>query len=278
MAKAFSVASWNVEHFTSQGTRSRLATVVRFLKDQDADVLAIYEVEGAEVWRALMERMPGYSFFITEGTNTQQILLGVRGNLTSFVTQKVEFKSRDTYMRPGALLTVQLNGVYYPLLFLHVASMPDPRGFGLRSDMIDRAFKFKAQLDAAAGGTSNYIFLGDLNAMGLDYVYGKEAPPGRKLLRAQATAAQEIDRLAYEAGRTGMMLLPKTGDVTWRDAGRTRSNLDHVIASSHLKFTDFGGGRFVDVRGWPGLLAGDQLDWIQKYSDHALLYFEVEEP
>jgi exonuclease III len=277
MAKAFSVASWNVEHFTSQGTRSRVATVVRFILDQDPDVIAIYEVEGADVWRALMERMPGYSFFITEGQNTQQILLGVRGDLTAFVTQKVEFRSRDAYMRPGAILTIKHKDAYYPLLFLHVASMTDPRGFGLRSDMVDRAFKFKGDLDQAAGGRSNFIFLGDLNAMGLDYVYGKEEPPGRKLLRAQATAAQEIDRLAYEARRTGMALLPKTGDVTWRDAGRTRSNLDHVVAANHLKFTDFGGGRFVDIRGWPNLPAAEQLDWIQKYSDHALLYFEVQE-
>src|SRR5215218_2449729 len=142
MTKAFSVASWNVEHFTSQGTRSRVATVVRFILDQDPDVIAIYEVEGADVWRALMERMPGYSFFITEGQNTQQILLGVRGDLTAFVTQKVEFRSRDAYMRPGAILTIKRKDAYYPLLFLHVASMTDPRGFGLRSDMIDRAFKF----------------------------------------------------------------------------------------------------------------------------------------
>lgn len=277
MAKAFSVASWNVEHFTSQGTRSRVATVVRFILDQEADVIAIYEVEGADVWRALMERMPGYSFFITEGQNTQQILLGVRGDLTAFVTQKVEFRSRDAYMRPGAILTIKHKDTYYPLLFLHVASMTDPRGFGLRSDMVDRAFKFKGDLDKAAGGRSNFIFLGDLNAMGLDYVYGKEEPPGRKLLRAQATAAQEIDRLAYEARRIGMALLPKTGDVTWRDAGRTRSNLDHVVAANHLTFTDFGGGKVVDVRGWPNLPAADQLEWIQKYSDHALLYFEVQE-
>lgn len=275
MAKAFSVASWNVEHLNSQGTRSRVDTVVRFIKEQDADVIAIYEVEGADVWRMLMERLAGYSFFITEGQNTQQILLGVRGDLTAFVTQRVEFKSRDTYMRPGALLTVKHKDEYYPMLFLHVASMRDPRGFGLRADMIDRALSFKGDLDKAARGRANYIFLGDLNSMGLDYVYGKADPPSRSLLRAEATADQEIGRLRYEAGRIGMSLLPKTGDLTWRDARRLRSNLDHVVASSHMRFTDFGGGRFVDVRGWPTLPAAEQIEWIRKYSDHALLYFEV---
>ena len=89
MAKAFSVASWNVKHFTSAGRRSRVDRVVSFLAAQEADVVAVYEAEGAEVWRELMERLPGYSFFITEGQNTQEILLGTRGGLTAFVTQKV---------------------------------------------------------------------------------------------------------------------------------------------------------------------------------------------
>jgi Endonuclease/Exonuclease/phosphatase family len=275
MPKAFSVASWNVEHFNSQGTRSRVDTVVGFIKEQNADVIAIYEVEGSDIWRRLMERLAGYSFFITEGQNTQQILLGVRGDMTAFVTQRVEFKSRDTYMRPGALLTVKHKDEYYPMLFLHVASLRDPRGFGLRADMIDKALKFKDDLDNAAQGRSNYIFLGDLNSMGLEYVYGKEDPPSRLLLRAEATADQEIGRLRYGAGKIGMSLLPKTSDVTWRDARRLKSNLDHVVAAKHLKFTDFGGGSFVDVRGWPTRPPGEQVDWITRFSDHALLYFEV---
>jgi hypothetical protein len=36
MAKAFSVASWNVEHFKSQGVSSRVEDVVRFLARRDA--------------------------------------------------------------------------------------------------------------------------------------------------------------------------------------------------------------------------------------------------
>ena len=40
MARAFSVASWNVEHFKSQGVRSRVEDVVEFLAEQRADVFA----------------------------------------------------------------------------------------------------------------------------------------------------------------------------------------------------------------------------------------------
>ena len=273
MAKAFSVASWNVEHF--QNREPQNAARIAFLAEQRPDVIAIYEAEGAEVWRELMDGFPRYSFFITEGVNTQEILLGIGPDVTGFVTQKVEFQSRDAYMRPGAFLTVRAGTVHYSMLFLHVASMRDPRGFGLRSDMVDKALDFRAVIDKAAGGQANFMFLGDLNAMGLDYVFGKT---GTRLDRVEVTADREIARLRYEAAKRKMRVLPKSSAVTWRGMGALRSNLDHVVAAEHLRFTRFGQAE-VDVRGWP-TLAGDaaQKQWITDFSDHALLYFEVQAP
>lgn len=270
MAKAFSVAAWNVEHFGDRATQNpgRLA----FLAEQRPDVIAIFEAEGKEVWRELMERFPRYSFFITEGQNAQEILLGIGPSVTGFLTQRVEFSSRDTYMRPGAFLTVRAHEADYALLFLHVASMRDARGFGLRTDMIDRAFAFRRVLDAAAGGRANYLFLGDLNAMGLDYVHGKA---GGRLQRVEVDGPTEIARLGYEAGRHGMRVLPKTRDATWRDASGLRSDLDHVVAADHLQFRRFGSAE-VDVRGWPGVPEAAQPQWLRDFSDHALLFFEVQ--
>jgi hypothetical protein len=137
MAKAFSVASWNVEHFKSQGVSSRVEDVVRFLADQRADVFALYEVEGREVFDALTTLMPDYTFHITEGQQVQQILLGAR-TITAFFTQKTEFRSGVSLLRPGALLTVTVDGVNYTLLFQHTKSGTDPRGLGLRDDMLER--------------------------------------------------------------------------------------------------------------------------------------------
>jgi exonuclease III len=276
VAKAFSVASWNVEHFKNVGATNEER--VAFIVEQDPDILAIYEVEGADVWRELMAGLPGYSFFITEGQNAQEILLGTRSGLTAFVTQKIEFQSRDAFMRPGALLTVRVDKVDYTLLFLHVASMPAARGFGLRADMIERAFDFKVGvLDKLTENKTNFIFLGDLNTMGLDYVYGRVGTQ-RKLRHARVEARQEVGRLRFLAEESGMRLLEKTHDVTWRDGGRRRSNLDHVVASAPLKFKKFGGAE-VDVRGWPQLADdAEQKLWISRFSDHALLYFEVQKP
>ena len=46
MAKAFSIASWNVEHFKSDPTR--VSRIIDFLKKQKPDVIGLYEVEKRE--------------------------------------------------------------------------------------------------------------------------------------------------------------------------------------------------------------------------------------
>jgi exonuclease III len=272
MAKAFSVASWNVEHLQDGDPRN--AARMEFLAGQKPDVLALYEVEGKEVWREVMAAFPKYSFFITEGQNTQEILIGIGPKVTGFLTQKVEFAGRNTYMRPGAFLTVRAGDTDYSLLFLHVASDNDPRGFGLRADMIDRAFRFRDVLDKAAGGRANYMFLGDLNLMGMDFEHAKVA--GR-IQRVQVTAQLEVARLGYVGGAAKMRVLPKTRTATWRDLDQT-SDLDWVVAADHLQFRKFAGGNEVDVRGWPALPAAQQVQWTRDFSDHGLLYFEVQAP
>ena len=72
-----------------------------------------------------------------------------------------------------------------------------------------------------------------------------------------------------------MRVLSKNADLTYGSPGGLRSNLDHVVASDHLEFAPFGGNE-VDVRGWPQLPEAEQRVWIEKFSDHALLYFEVQ--
>lgn len=275
MAKAFSVASWNVEHFGDEHPSAERR--IEFLVDQEPDVVALYEVEGKEVWREIMAGLPGYSFFITEGENTQEILLGVGPQLTGFVTQKTEYRSSVSAMRPGAFLTVHDEGVDYSLLFLHVASWPEARGFGLRADMIDSAFDFKKYLDKLrTDGPANFLFCGDLNTMGLDYVTGREPPPNdRRLVHARISAEQEIERLQHLGKETGMRLLTKNADATWGNKDGDRSDLDHVVAADQLQFREIAGAE-VDVRGWPKLDPSEQAEWTEDYSDHALLYFEVE--
>jgi hypothetical protein len=270
MAKAYSLLSWNVEHF--KGDAQRVARVVSVLSAQKPDVFALYEVEGKEVFDELTRAMPGYTFHVTEGPQVQEILVGVRSSFTAFFTQKLEFKSGAALMRPGALLTLTIAGQHYPILFLHTASGNDPRGLGLRDDMLVRACEFSGTLGKAAPGAAgaNYLFLGDLNTMGMQYRY----VPGRNI-----SADDELVKLAKQAQRSGMRVLTKSASRTWSNGSKSKtppSNLDHVIAAAHLKFRTFGGAE-VAVRGWPELATpAGQDQWIGAYSDHAFMYLEVQ--
>lgn len=274
MAKIFSVVSWNVEHFKDEP--DRVKRVVDLLAAQNPDVFGLYEVEGATVFDALVQKMPGYTFQITEGSQTQEILIGVKKTLTAFITQKVEFKSGTTHMRPGQLVSVSKNGKNYGLLFLHLSSGDDPRGMGLRDDMLERAFEFRRTLDKSEGGDgkARYLFLGDLNTMGMTYPFDRSIKAEIEL--------QKWDRYAARA-KIAMRRLAKSHDATWFNGSKSSlppSNLDHVYASTNLAFKAFarsdGTQAQVAVRGWAEETTDAKKDaWIGKYSDHSLLYFEV---
>ena len=60
MAKAFSIASWNVEHFKEDLTR--VNRVVAFVAAQNPEILALYEVESKEVFAGVTAKFPGYTF------------------------------------------------------------------------------------------------------------------------------------------------------------------------------------------------------------------------
>lgn len=275
MAKVFSVASWNVEHFKHDA--SRVNRVVDFLEAQNPDVFGLYEVEGAAVFDALMSKMSDYTFQITEGPQTQEILIGVRRNLSAFITQRIEFKSGTTHMRPGQLVTIKKNGKTYALLFLHLASGTDPRGMGLRDAMLERAFDFRKALDKSSGGPgkARYIFLGDLNTMGMEYPFDRSID-----------ATVELKKWDKYANRKSISMrrLAKTQESSWNNGSSSSippSNLDHVYSSTNLEFKSFqmdGAVANVSVRGWVDEPTDAKKDsWINKYSDHALLYFEIHE-
>lgn len=277
MPKIFSVASWNVEHF--EGEQSRVQRVVNFLDAQSPDVFALFEVEGKTVFDALVSTMPNYTFQITEGDQTQEILVGVRKTITAFITQKVEFRSGTTHMRPGQLVTVTKANKNYAILFLHVASGTNPRGMGLRDDMLERAFEFRKVLDKAEGGEgkARYLFLGDLNTMGMVYPFERSIVAEFELRKADKYAARS---------RIKMRRLTKTHDATWSNGSQSSippSNLDHVFASTNLNFKSFprfdGGTADVSVRGWVNESTDAKKDeWIGRFSDHSLLFCEVHTP
>ena len=92
MAKVYSLMSWNIEHFKKNQdnqTQVRIDRIAAKIREEDPDVFAIYEVEGKDIFDTMVATFPGYSFHITEGPQVQEILIGVKGNITAFFTQKV---------------------------------------------------------------------------------------------------------------------------------------------------------------------------------------------
>jgi hypothetical protein len=83
--------------------------------------------------------------------------------------------------------------------------------------------------------------------------------------------------------KVGMRRLAKTHEFTWFNGSKSSlkpSNLDHVFASSNLRFKTFrrpdGTDSSVAVRGWVQETTDAAKDeWIGRYSDHSLIYFEI---
>jgi endonuclease/exonuclease/phosphatase family metal-dependent hydrolase len=273
---ALKVASWNVRHF--RGEPIRFDRVVDTLVAKSPDVFAIYEVTGRDVYRLMRNLMPEYSVSITEGEQAQEILVGARIGLQPFFTQRPDLRSGVDALRPGALVTVTANGAEYSLLFLHNKSGTAPRDLGLRDDMVRKAFKLGRALDRAAGDNApaNYLFIGDLNTMGMEYTH---------LRSMDIDEETELEKLKRFATSRDMRLLAKDAPATWWGGTDTYdpADLDHVVAATHLNFTTFPGvdrqgnpvQAEVTVKGWPERDGQERLDWIRDHSDHGLLYLEI---
>ncbi len=269
MAKVISFLSWNVENFHNQA--SRVDRVVDLIAAQNPDIFGIYEVKGAAVFNAMRQKLPGYIVTITESPGVPEILVGIRNTFSAFVTQKDELQSKVPSLRPGALATVEASGQTYCFLFLHLKSFPAPRDWGLRDDMFSHVASLKRTIDRATpGGPSNFVALGDINTMGLSAPYNNVT---------DITGDEELSFVDKRMGAriTGMRRLSKTHEDTWWNGkdNWSPSALDHVYASNHLKFADFNGSE-VNVVGWVNKnTKAQKKNWINKFSDDALLYGEI---
>ncbi len=279
------IMSWNIEHFDGKGgidkhnrpaRLDRVERVVDLIHQQQPDIFGISEVKGDIVFGKMTETLRDYSFVITEGPQVQEILIGARHGLRTFFTQKAEFKSGNPGLRPGGLMTVKVEDRNYPILFTHFKSSPEPSGFGLRNNMVERVIGLKKALDSAArhlseneATQSNLIVIGDMNTMGMTIKDSDRDIP----------ASEEIEIMGRRLNRYGMRVLSKDHDATFNNGSGSSyppSDLDHVFAADHLQFADVGGGSQVHVGGWAETSDVSLQDvWIEKFSDHAPILLTV---
>ena len=112
----YSFLSWNVEHFR-EGP-DRLQRVVQHIRAQDPDVFGLLEVERIAVRDLMRNAFPTYTFGITDGPESMEILVGWRTAKfdQAIFTQKREFKAYNPRLRPGALLSVRIGQDFHNLL------------------------------------------------------------------------------------------------------------------------------------------------------------------
>jgi endonuclease/exonuclease/phosphatase family metal-dependent hydrolase len=286
---SFTLLSWNVENLSGESSDPK--DVADHVQKKDPDVFGLFEVTGVDPLR-LTDLLPEYDFGLTQGVQRQEILVGTRtGRFSqSIFSQKRKFKTSDPYLRPGALLTLEVEGVLYNILFLHLDSGTAPSDFGRRDEMWGEIWDLQSTLNEKAGSEyARFIVVGDLNTMGAE-IESAEDP----LL----TEDGEIEALAQRAEERGMRLLPKEGEVTFNDGDGLRSNLDHVLATENVSFQKLGTrpsrqtqedrdapneaqaqgeeAYFVGLGGWNDREGERRVRYIEEVSDHTSLYCEIE--
>jgi exonuclease III len=271
---AFSVLSWNIEHFKPNANRT-LAVATR-IKEHKPDIFAILETESLDTLEMMQQHFPTYNFHITDGKQTQEIMVGVRQTVFDQVafTQKREFDNGNPFLRPGALLTLNKNNQLYNILFLHNDSGTDASAFGNRFEMIDKV-KNMARAINRIKPDAKVIIAGDLNTMGMSF-------PNLRKSNLRVSMEEEISGVASLMNAYNYQWATKQHDATWLSKpGSFDSNLDHVIHSETVTLTPLGnrtdGNPYqVRVAGWVGLTEAQQKTYMETLSDHCLLYWEVE--
>ncbi len=279
------ILSWNVEHFKA----NKQEQIAKIIKDYNPDVFGIYEVEAASIYEFMKTHFPKYTIFITKGQQLQEILIACKNKFDSImITQKDEFKSGNKSLRPGAFLTFNHphNDQQYNFLFLHTDSGTTAVDFGNRTEMFRHAYNLKRKIDYTYDIKSNFIMLGDLNTMGMKY-------PRPYVADNIVTTLDELKYLDFHANRSSgskrhKKLKPFLRRLT-KPAGTYFSHtygisdLDHIVASDHLTFTqqsnfDEDGEFDIKLDGWRKYIGNDvQLDkFLEEISDHCLLYCELE--
>ncbi|MFN0032271.1 MAG: endonuclease/exonuclease/phosphatase family protein [Flavobacteriales bacterium] len=271
---AYSVLCWNIEHFKTNTSRTKV--VADRIKTHNPDVFTILETESLNTLEMMRQHFPSYNFHITDGKQSQEIMVAVRnGKFTQTAfTQKREFDNGNPFLRPGALLTLSHNSQLYNLLFLHNDSGPDASAFGNRFEMIDKVSNMAKAIHKKKPD-ARVIVAGDLNTMGMGF-------PSQRKSDKRVTMQEEIAGVASLMADYNFSWASKQHDATWLSKpGGYDSNLDHVICSQTVVLKELGqrtdGSNYhIKVEGWVGLTLAQQKTYMEKYSDHCLLYWEVQ--
>jgi hypothetical protein len=117
-----------------------------------------------------------------------------------------------------------------------------------------------------SNGNAKFLFMGDLNTMGMNLTYLNDVKE-----------SEEISRLMEQADARDMKLLQKDHPTTWTNGKGWYSDLDHVVASTSINFKTWN-GKQVKVLSWNQYTQGSPKfnEFVNRISDHCSIYCEIE--
>nr|WP_321486028.1 endonuclease/exonuclease/phosphatase family protein [uncultured Draconibacterium sp.] len=277
------ILSWNVEHFKTD----KVQEVADIIKSYQPDVFGIYEVEANRIYNFMLQHFPEYALFLTEGQQKQEILVACRNTFQCIkFQQKKEFKSGNPALRPGAFLTFKhpQRGIYN-FLFLHTDSGSTAVDFGNRTEMFEHAYNLKRKLDYDNNSEVNFVMLGDLNTMGLKYPRpfksDKILETENEMVYLDFWAERKAGSKKHQKLKPNVRRLSKPVG-TYYSKTYGISDLDHIVASKHLKFVpqdnySENNQQEIKLDGWRKFLNNpNDLDkFVEEISDHCLLFCEL---
>lgn len=269
------VLFWNIENFRGDN-EERTRAAAEHIRSFDPHIVGFSEIGSKRAIRNLMmEELDDFDFGITDGAQNIELMAGWKRGVfeQALYTQRREFKAGSDGQRPGALLSVKLNGTFTNFLFLHTDSGRGKRDYENRREMFGKISSLRRTLNEIEDGTARFVVMGDLNTMGRDALPGED----------EISSEDEISNLSRFMRRGDMTLHDKSAPHTflqYRPNGTVefRTDLDHVISSDVTKLADFDDGKKVRVRGWNDLDTDDKrIIWTETLSDHASVEIEIED-
>jgi len=282
MPSPIKILSWNIEHFRTV-TTDKAPTVAAVIRSLSPDVFGLYEIEAAPVYDFMVTHFPDYSLFITEGQQTQEVLVACRNVFQGIkFEQRHEFRSGSPNLRPGAFLTFKQGADFFGFLFLHTDSGSGAVDFGNRNEMFEHTFNLKRKLDKVTGGPTNFMLLGDLNTMGLKYPSDRKSDEIADTARELAFIDRE-SQVKRNGAKAQMRRLTKPAGTHFSTTYGI-SDLDHILAADHLQFVaqpdPVTGAPFeVKLGGWRDFPSKPQREaYTATITDHCYLYCELQAP
>lgn len=135
----------------------KLENISKVLKDIDADILALQEVESLEALKLLQNINPKYKYTAFLKNKDSAVGVAILSRFKIKSSTKIEIDRFDKHSRPALFSTVDINGKKFHILNTHWSSKKHPESSRIRYALA--IYKFVKKLD-----DEDYIILGDLNS------------------------------------------------------------------------------------------------------------------